>query len=109
MHRVHELVVAGAGPIAGSDPSAAAAMLRLGAVAGWWAGDAKLVQDAADRMTGLAQNGLIPGPGALQAMADLLAGGLPRRYRGSPRSWPRSVTSGRSNSPSGSTRPTWPC
>src|SRR5690348_9309348 len=36
MHRVHELVVAGAGPIAGSDPMAAAAMLRLGAVAGWW-------------------------------------------------------------------------
>jgi DNA-binding CsgD family transcriptional regulator len=74
MHRVHELVVAGAGPIAGSDPMAAAAMLRLGAVAGWWAGDAKLVQDAADRMTGLGRSGLIPGPGALQAMADLLAG-----------------------------------
>ena len=73
MHRVHELVVAGAGPIAGSDPTAAAAMLRLGAVAGWWAGDAKLVQDAADRMTGLGRSGLIPGPGALQAMADLLA------------------------------------
>src|SRR6185437_17092199 len=53
MRRVHELVAAGAGPIAGSDPLAAAAMLRLGAVAGWWAGDAKLVQDAADRMTGL--------------------------------------------------------
>jgi DNA-binding CsgD family transcriptional regulator len=52
MHRVHELVVAGAGPIAGSDPLTAAAMLRLGAVAGWWAGDAKLVQDAADRMAG---------------------------------------------------------
>jgi DNA-binding CsgD family transcriptional regulator len=74
MHRVHELVVAGAGPIAGSDPLTAAAMLRLGAVAGWWAGDAKLVQDAADRMTGLDRSGLIPGPGALQAMADLLAG-----------------------------------
>jgi len=74
MHRVHELVVAGAGPIAGSDPLTAAAMLRLGAVAGWWAGDAKLVQDAADRMTGLGRSGLIPGPGALQAMADLLAG-----------------------------------
>jgi DNA-binding CsgD family transcriptional regulator len=74
MHRVHELVVAGAGPIAGSDPLAAAAMLRLGAVAGWWAGDAKLVQDAADRMTGLGRSGLMPGPGALQAMADLLAG-----------------------------------
>jgi len=74
MHRVHELVVAGAGPIAGSDPLAAAAMLRLGAVAGWWAGDSKLVQDAADRMTGLGRSGLIPGPGALQAMADLLAG-----------------------------------
>jgi DNA-binding CsgD family transcriptional regulator/tetratricopeptide (TPR) repeat protein len=74
MHRVHELVVAGAGPIASSDPLAAAAMLRLGAVAGWWAGDAKLVQDAADRMTGLSGGGLIPGPGALQAMADLLAG-----------------------------------
>jgi DNA-binding CsgD family transcriptional regulator len=74
MHRVHELVVAGAGPIAGSDPLTAAAMLRLGAVAGWWAGDAKLIQDAADRMTGLGQDGLIPGPGALQAMADLLAG-----------------------------------
>src|SRR5690242_6749266 len=74
MHRVHELVVAGAGPIAGSDPLAAAALLRLGAVAGWWAGDAKLVQDAADRMAGLGQDGLIPGPGALQAMADLLAG-----------------------------------
>jgi DNA-binding CsgD family transcriptional regulator len=42
MHRVHELVVAGAGPIAGSDPMTAAAMLRLGAVAGWWAGDAPL-------------------------------------------------------------------
>src|SRR6266700_678969 len=54
--------------------AAAAAMLRLGAVAGWWAGDAKLVQDAADRMTGLGRSGLIPGPGALQAMADLLAG-----------------------------------
>ena len=74
MHRVHELVVAGAGPIAGSDPQAAAAMLRLGAVAGWWAGDAKLVQDAADRMTALGRSGSIPGPGALQAMADLLAG-----------------------------------
>ena len=74
MHRVHELVVAGAGPIAGSDPLAAAAMLRLGAVAGWWAGDAKLVQDAADRVTGLGRSGSIPGPGALQAMADLLAG-----------------------------------
>jgi DNA-binding CsgD family transcriptional regulator len=85
MHRVHELVVAGAGPIAGSDPAAAAAMLRLGAVAGWWAGDAKLVQDAADRMTVLVQGAAdriaalgrsepIPGPGALQAMADLLAG-----------------------------------
>jgi len=74
MHRVHELVVAGAGPIAGSDPMTAAAMLRLGAVAGWWAGDAKLVQDAADRMTELGQSELIPGPGALQAMADLLAG-----------------------------------
>src|SRR6185437_5107313 len=74
MHRVHELVVAGAGPIAGSDPLAAAALLRLGAVAGWWAGDAKLVQDAADRMTGLGRSELIPGPGALQAMADLLAG-----------------------------------
>jgi DNA-binding CsgD family transcriptional regulator len=74
MHRVHEFVVAGAGPLAGSDPAAAAAMLRLGAVAGWWAGDAKLVQDAADRMTGLGRSELIPGPGALQAMADLLAG-----------------------------------
>ena len=74
MHRVHELVVAGAGPIAGADPTAAAALLRLGAVAGWWAGDAKLVQEAADRMTGLGQDGLIPGLGALQAMADLLAG-----------------------------------
>ena len=74
MHRVHELVVAGAGPIAGSDPMSAASLLRLGAVAGWWAGDAKLVQDAADRMTGLGQSGLIPGSGALQAMADLLAG-----------------------------------
>jgi len=74
MHRVHELVVAGAGPIAGSDPLAAAALLRLGAVAGWWAGDAKLVQDATDRMTGLGRSRLIPGPGALQAMADLLAG-----------------------------------
>jgi DNA-binding CsgD family transcriptional regulator len=74
MHRVHELVVAGAGPIACSDPVTAAALLRLGAVAGWWAGDAKLVQDAADRMTELGQSGLIPGPGALQAMADLLAG-----------------------------------
>jgi DNA-binding CsgD family transcriptional regulator len=74
MHRVHELVVAGAGPIAGSDPLAAAAMLRLGAVAGWWAGDAKLVQDAADRMTALGRSEAVPGPGALQAMADLLAG-----------------------------------
>ena len=85
MHRVHELVVAGAGPIAGSDPLAAAAMLRLGAVAGLWAGDAKLVQDAADRMTALVQGAAdrmtafgrsepIPGPSALQAMADLLAG-----------------------------------
>ena len=74
MHRVHELVVAGAEPIAGSDPMTAAALLRLGAVAGWWAGDAKLVQDAADRMTGLGRSELIPGPGALQAMADLLAG-----------------------------------
>jgi DNA-binding CsgD family transcriptional regulator len=74
MHRVHELVVAGAEPIVGADPPAAAALLRLGAVAGWWAGDAKLVQDAADRMTGLGQDGLIPGLGALQAMADLLAG-----------------------------------
>jgi DNA-binding CsgD family transcriptional regulator len=74
MHRVHELVVAGAGPIAGSDPLAAAAMLRLGAVAGWWAGDAKLVQDAAERMTTLGRSEAVPGPGALQAMADLLAG-----------------------------------
>ena len=74
MHRVHELVVAGAAPIAGADPMAAAALLRLGAVAGWWAGDAKLVHEAADRMTGLGQDGLIPGLGALQAMADLLAG-----------------------------------
>ena len=109
MHRVHELVVAGAGPIAGSDPLAAAAMLRLGAVAGWWAGDAKLVQDAADRMTGLGRSEPIPGPGALQAMADLLAAGPPRRCPGWPRWWPRSVTSRRSSSPSGSTRPTWPC
>jgi len=74
MHRVHELVVAGAGPIADPDPLAAAAMLRLGAVAGWWAGDAKLVQDAADRMTTLGRGEPVPGPGALQAMADLLAG-----------------------------------
>jgi DNA-binding CsgD family transcriptional regulator len=74
MHRVHELVVSGAGPIAGSDPLAAAAMLRLGAVAGWWAGDAKLVQDTADRMTALGRSEPVPGPGALQAMADLLAG-----------------------------------
>lgn len=85
MHRVHELVVVGAGPIVGSDPLAAAAMLRLGAVAGWWAGDAKLVQDAADRMTALVQGAAdrmaalgrsepVPGPGAPQAMADLLAG-----------------------------------
>ena len=74
MHRVHELVVAGAEPIAGSDPQAAAALLRLGAVAGWWAGDTKLVQDAADRMTGLGRSELTPGPAALQAMADLLAG-----------------------------------
>jgi DNA-binding CsgD family transcriptional regulator len=74
MYHVHELVVAGAGPISGSDPMSAADMLRLGAVAGWWASDAKLVQDAADRMTGLGQSGLIPGSGALQAMADLLAG-----------------------------------
>jgi hypothetical protein len=62
MHRVHELVVVGAGPIAGSDPLAAAALLRLGAVAGWWAGDAKLVQDAADRLTGLGRSKLVPGP-----------------------------------------------
>ena len=74
MHRVHELVVAGAEPIAGSDPQTAAALLRLGAVAGWWAGDTKLVQDAADRMTGLGRGELTPGPAALQAMADLLAG-----------------------------------
>jgi DNA-binding CsgD family transcriptional regulator len=74
MRRVHELVVAGADPIAGSDPLTAAALLRLGAVAGWWAADAKLVQDAADQMTGLGRGGLIPGPEALQAMADLLAG-----------------------------------
>src|SRR6185312_4311010 len=78
MHRVHELVVAGAGPIAGSDPPAAAALLRLGAVAGWWAGDAKLVQDAADRMTGLGRSELIPGRGALQAMADLPVAAVPR-------------------------------
>jgi hypothetical protein len=64
MHRVHELVVAGAGPIAGSDPLAASAMLRLGAVAGWWAGDAKLVQDAADRMTALGRSEPVPGPAA---------------------------------------------
>ena len=77
MHTVHELVVAGAEPIAGSDPVAAAAMLMLGGIAGWWAGDAKLVQDAADRMAGLAlpgSAGLVPGSGAIQAMADLLAG-----------------------------------
>jgi len=84
MHSVHELVVAGAGPIAGSDPVTAARMLLLGAVAGWWAGDAKLVQDVADRMAGLRPSGpgpaglvsagLVPGSGVLQAMADLLAG-----------------------------------
>jgi DNA-binding CsgD family transcriptional regulator len=84
MRSVHELVVAGAGPIAGSDPAAAAGMLLLGAIAGWWAGDAKLVQDVADRMAGLGPSGpgpgalvfagLVPGPGVLQAMADLLAG-----------------------------------
>jgi DNA-binding CsgD family transcriptional regulator len=80
MRSVHELVVAGAAPIAGSDPAAAAAMLMLGAVAGSWAGDAKLVQDAADRMAGLEPSqpsspaGLVPGRASLQAMADLLAG-----------------------------------
>src|SRR5215472_6381636 len=92
MHRVHELVVAGAEPIAGSDPAAASSMLMLGAVAGWWAGDAKLVQDVADRMAGAASSGPfepvdsfgrsgplgsagpVPEPGVIQAMADLLAG-----------------------------------
>jgi DNA-binding CsgD family transcriptional regulator len=83
MRSVHELVVAGAAPIAGSDPASAAAMLMLGAVAGSWAGDAKLVQDAADRMARLEPSqpsslpgpaGLVPGRASLQAMADLLAG-----------------------------------
>src|SRR6266568_969550 len=76
MHSVHDYVVAGAEPIAGSDPAAASALLMLGSIAGWWAGDAKLVQDAADRMARLARPGPSgpAGPGAIQAMADLLAG-----------------------------------
>jgi hypothetical protein len=80
MHSVHELVVAGAAPIAGDDPVAASSLLMLGAIAGWWAGDAKLVQDVADRMAGLEPSSLsgpaaiVHGAGGLQAMADLLAG-----------------------------------
>jgi DNA-binding CsgD family transcriptional regulator len=95
MHRVHELVVAGVEPVAEADPEAASGLLMLGAIAGWWAGDAQVVQDVADRMaratppgsfgpfdhvdslglsgpSGLA--GPLPGPGVIQAMADLLAG-----------------------------------
>jgi len=76
MHSVHELVVAGAEPIAGSDPVAASAMLMLGGIAGWWAGDAKLVQDVADRLAGLEipPDGSAFGPGGMRVMADLLAG-----------------------------------
>jgi DNA-binding CsgD family transcriptional regulator len=76
MHSVHELVVAGAEPIAGSDPVAASAMLMLGGIAGWWAGDAKLVQDVADRLAGLEVplDGSAFGPGGMRVMADLLAG-----------------------------------
>ena len=96
MHRVHELVTAGAAPIAGSDPAGASDLLMLGAVAGLWAGDAKLVRDVADRMAAGAASpgpfgtfdphdslgpsrplglaGPLPGPGVIRAMAELLAG-----------------------------------
>lgn len=80
MHSAHELVMAGAGLIAGPDPAAASALLLLGSVVGWWAGDAKLVQQAADLMAGMEPSGpatlggSAPGPGAFKAMADLLAG-----------------------------------
>jgi DNA-binding CsgD family transcriptional regulator len=78
LRSAHELLVAGAAPIVGLDPVSATAMLRDAVRAGWWAGDARLVQDAATLLrpalagTGSERAALVCD--GLQAMADLLAG-----------------------------------
>lgn len=46
LRSAHELLVSGGAPIVGLDPVSVTAMLREAVRAGWWAGDAKLVQDA---------------------------------------------------------------
>jgi DNA-binding CsgD family transcriptional regulator len=77
VRQAHRLVVDGADAVADADPRAASALLMIAVIAGWWSGDAKLVQDVADRMTRMA----LPSPAgpaleqrSVQAMASLLAG-----------------------------------
>ncbi len=77
VHSAHRLAADGADAIAGLDPAAASALLLIGVIAGWWTGDAKLVQDVADRMARLALASPA-GPAleqrSVQAMASLLDG-----------------------------------
>lgn len=78
LRSAHELLVSGAAPIVGLDPASVTAMLRDAVRAGWWAGDAKLVQDAASVLRPMLARA-DPERGALlcaglQGIADLLAG-----------------------------------